>query len=304
MQPILGAGVDRRAFLSRSIAVAAGLCGLDAGAREPLKRSPGGPLRLSLAAYSLRSLLDLKKPTMTLEEFISQSAAWGFDGVELTEYFFPKPITAESIRALKLRAALCGVDITGTPVGNNFALPPGAEREKQLDAVRAWIRVSADLGSPAIRVFAGSAPAGVEEAKARAWVVECLETLCADTERHGVFLAVENHGGVVSTADGLLEIVRAVKCPWVAVNLDTGNFHTPDPYGDLERCAPYAITCQLKLDMSPAGQKKGPADIARIVAILRKTEYRGYVTLEYESDGDPVTEIPRRLKELRSLLRE
>jgi len=301
----------RRRFLARSAAALASaatgslLGSLSARASraiEPIERKPGGRLKLSCAAYSLRSLLDLKSPKMTLEEFIVKCSEWGTDGIELTEYYFQKPITPEYVSRLKRVAAVWGQDITGTPIGNNFARPAGEARDREVESVKRWIDVSADLGSPVIRIFAGSAPAGTDEATARKWVVESIESCCEHAAKRGVFLGVENHGGVVAEADGLLEIVKAVKCDWVGVNLDTGNFRTKDPYGDIERCAPYAVSCQVKTEISPAGGKKEDADLARIVAILRKVSYRGYVTLEYEAAEDPLTAVPRHLAELRKLL--
>jgi sugar phosphate isomerase/epimerase len=299
----MSATTDRRHFLRLGAGALAGaLVAPGASAIEPLVREPAPRFKLSCAAYSLRKYLDLKKPTMTLAQFLEKCAAWGTDGAELTEYYFPKPITAEYVSQLKRLAILLGLDITGTPIGNNFALPPGEERDRQVASMKAWIDVSADLGSPAIRIFAGGAPRGVSEAEARRWVVECVEACCAHAARRGVFLALENHGGVVAEAEGLLEIVKAVKCEWFGVNLDTGNFHTSDPYGDIERCAPYAVTCQVKTEISPAGGKKTEADIGRLVEILRKTKYCGYVTLEYEAAEEPLEAVPRYLAALRKLL--
>ena len=91
-----------------------------------------GRLKLSLAAYSMRKYLDLKNPTMTLEEFIKKCDEWGTDGVELTEYYFAKPITDEYIRKIKRATIAAGLAITGTPVGNTFTLPPGEARDKQI----------------------------------------------------------------------------------------------------------------------------------------------------------------------------
>ena len=298
---------DRRSFLLRGAAAAAGAAVASwapskVQAIDPLPRSPGGRLKLSCAAYSLRKYLELKNPTMTLEQFIPKCAEWGTDGIELTEYYFKKPVTPEYVMGLKRLAALWGLGITGTPIGNNFALPPGDERTKQIEDFKRWIDTSADIGSPAIRTFAGSAPKGADDAQARKWVVECLETVCSHAAKRGVFLAVENHGGVVATPEGLLEIVKAVKCEWVGINLDTGNFHTADPYADLARCAPYAVTCQVKTEITPAGGKKEEADLARLIEILRKANYRGYVTLEYEAAEEPMDAVPKYLDRLRKLL--
>jgi sugar phosphate isomerase/epimerase len=254
--------------------------------------------RTSLAAYSLRKYLDLKKPTMKLDEFIDKAAGWGCDGVELTEYYFEKPITAAYVMRLKRKAIRAGLDVTGTPIGNSFTLPPGAARDKQIAQVKAWIDVSADLGSPAIRIFAGSAPKGTPEPQARKWAAECIEACGEHAGKRGVFLALENHGGVVATADGLLDIVKAVKAEWFAVNLDSGNFDSADPYAEIARCAPYAVTCQVKAELKRQG-KKEPMDYQRVADIMRKAGYRGYLTLEYEAEEEPLTAIPRHLEALR-----
>ena len=100
----------------------------------------------------------------------------------------------------------------------------------------------------------------------------------------------------------MLAILKEIKHDWLGVNLDSGNFHTPDPYADLEKIAPYAVTCQLKAEMAPQGQKKQPADYGRIVDIMKKANYRGFITLEYEAAEDPVTAIPKHLDAIRKVL--
>ena len=256
--------------------------------------------KLALAAYSMRKALDLKNPTMTLEQFLEQCAAWDVDGAELTEYFFPKPVTPESVGRLKRAALRLGLDITGTPMGNTFTHPPGEARDREIARVKQWIDVSADLGSPAIRIFAGNAPKGADEETARGWVVDCIHACLEHAAKRGVILALENHGGVVATAEGMLSIGDRIKSEWFGFNLDSGNFHSDDPYAELERIAPRAVTAQLKVEMRRAGKKEA-ADLPRIVGLLRKAGYRGYLTLEYEAAEDPMEAIPRTLAQLRGL---
>lgn len=114
-------------------------------------------------------------------------------------------------------------------------------------------------------------------------------------------LGLENHGGIVATADGLLKLVEAVKSPWLGVNLDSGNFRTADPYADLARCAPYAVNVQYKVEIQRGSREapKEPADAARVVRILRDAGYQGFLTLEYEAAEDPFEAVPRHLDELR-----
>ena len=100
----------------------------------------------------------------------------------------------------------------------------------------------------------------------------------------------------------MLAILGEIKHDWFGVNFDSGNFHTPDPYGDLEKIAPYAVTCQLKCEINPLGGKKQDADYGKIVGIMRKANYRGFITLEYEAAEDPMTAIPKHLEAIRKVL--
>jgi sugar phosphate isomerase/epimerase len=93
--------------------------------------------------------------------------------------------------------------------------------------------------------------------------------------------------------------VRDVKSPWFGVNLDTGNFHSEDIYGELEQVAPYAMNVQVKVVVSGPDKKKQPADFRRLAGILRASKYRGYIVLEYEESGDPRAESERYLEQLR-----
>lgn len=299
--------MDRRDFVRAAGAALVGTAGAAVPAAAHIdptarKTAPGAPFKLGVAAYSYRKYLQGPSKNMTMFDFIRTCAEMGTDGVELTEYYFEKPITPEYLMKLKHTAHLWGQAIIGTPIGNVFTHPAGPMRDQQIETYKKWIDVSATLGSPAIRTFAGNAPKGTDESVARRNVVECLEIVCDYAAQKGVFVALENHGGVVARADGLLEIVQAVKSPWLGINLDSGNFRTADPYGDLARCAPYAVTVQYKVEMFPNGGPAQPADLGRIIKILRDANYRGFVTLEYEAKEEPLTAIPRYVAEMRKAL--
>lgn len=294
--------IARRQLLrGAAAAVVGGSLGARARAADPVNRPAGSRLKVSCCAYSYRQFLTGANPRMTLLDFIDQCAAWGLDGVELTSYYFPATVTADYIGALKRRAFLLGLDISGTAVGNNFCLPPGDERRRQCALVKEWIDHAAAMGAPVVRVFAGSAPQGVSEEQARQWVVECLEECCAHAATRGVLLALENHGGVTAAPEGVLQILRAVRSDWVGANLDTGNFRSADPYADLEQVAPYAVTVHLKTEVARPGKPLEEANLERIAAILRRARYRGYVALEYEGREDPLVAVPRALARMQTV---
>jgi sugar phosphate isomerase/epimerase len=291
----------RREFLS-SVLMTPALAVVPAAAMDPIKRTGGPLMKLSLAAYSFREELAGAKKSMTLDDFVDVAAAYGIEGVEPTSYYFPDPATPAYCRSLRRHAFLQGMSISGTAVRNTFTYAPGPQLEKELDHVKRWVDLAAELHAPTIRIFAGDLQKGTSEADARRWCIDAINKACEYAGSRGVILALENHGGIVSTADQLLAIVKEVKSDWFGVNLDTGNFHGPNLYENLARLAPYAVVVQVKTEVTPAAGKKEPADLARIVKMLRDVRYRGFVVLEYEAGEDPRMAVPRHLKQLRSLI--
>jgi len=298
--------LSRRQFLALS-----SLAALSASAAEPFARKGQPRLRLSLAAYSFREYFKdaTHKQKLAVERkldvagFIDYCAEQGCDGAELTSYYFPKDVTREQLRAIQRHAFLRGVSVSGTSVGNNFARAKGPELDKEIADTKRWIDNAAILGAPHIRVFAGAPPKGTDAAEARRNCIAALEECAAYAGERGIFLGLENHGGIVAEPEQLLEIVKAVKSPWFGINLDTGNFHTSDPYADLAKCAPYAVNVQVKVEMKPAGAKEAvPADLPRLMQILRDANYQGWVVLEYEAAEDPYKAVPEWLGKMKPLL--
>ena len=282
-----------------------------ARAAESFKRTGKPRLQLSMAAYSFRQYFkDSSHPReaetdltrrIDLFDFIDYCAEHGCAGAELTAYYFPKAANTDFFIRIKRHAFLRGLAISGTSVGNNFALPKGDELNQQITDVKRWIDYAAVMGAPHIRVFAGAAK-GISDAEARNMCIGALEECCDYAGAKGIFLGLENHGGIVAEPAGLLEIVRTVKSPWIGVNLDTGNFHTEDPYADLAKIAPYAVNVQLKVEIRRRGQKENePSDLPRVVKILRDANYQGFVALEYEAKPDPWSAVPPVLKQMQEL---
>lgn len=295
--------LSRRQFLAAA-AVAAAAGGLRpplARAIDPIKRPPGKPdLKLALAAYSYRQFLDVKKGTMTLFEFIDFAATLPLDAVELTSYYWAE-ITDAYAEKLRAHAERKKLAISGVPVGNNFCVKDPKAYRAQIQLVKDWTARAAKVGATTVRIFAGSVPKGDTFEAAQNRVVAAINECCEVAERHKVHLALENHGGITDTPEHLLELVKPVKSRWLGVNIDTGNFHTTDPYADIAKIAPYGVVSQVKTEVFP-GNKKEEADLAKVVKILKDANFHGYVALEYEAKEDPRLAVPRYVKELRKLI--
>ncbi|MCS1410137.1 MAG: hypothetical protein M2R45_03326 [Verrucomicrobia subdivision 3 bacterium] len=305
--------LSRRQFVnfSGSLAAAATLTPSILHAMSPFSR-PGKPrLSTSIAAYSFREyFVDstrrrqeiISEQHISLFDFIDYCADQGCAGTELTGYYFPKGIDGNFLLRIKRHAFLRGVAISGTAVGNTFTHAPGEKRAEQLAYVNRWIDHASIMGAPHLRVFAGNQGNQPFET-AKKHCIEGLQECGKYAAKKGVFLGIENHGGIVAEADPLISIVQAVDNPWVGINLDTGNFHTDDVYGDIAKCAPYAVNVQLKVEVRPRGQKrKSKADLGRLIRILKNANYQGYVALEHEAAEDPWKTIPVYLAELDRLI--
>jgi sugar phosphate isomerase/epimerase len=299
--------LDRRRFVRDCAALSAGavaaVCTTAAARRtagiEPIVRTGKAKFKFSLAAYSYRGLLRGDPPKLTLFDFVRDCADMGLEGTELTSYYFPEPTTHDYVRQLKRESFRLGLDVSGTAVGNDFSLPAGPERQKQIDHVKRWIELAEILGAPVIRIFAGRVRKETSPEEAHRLIVAGFEECCDYAGKHGVHLALENHGGPTGTADGILTLVRDVKSPWFGVNLDTGNFHSEDVYAELAQVAPYAINVQVKVVVHGPDGRKQPADFSRLAKILRDVHYRGYIVLEYEEPGDPRVECGKYVAQLR-----
>src|SRR5918999_1821824 len=147
--------MKRREFLSAlSVVPVVGLSGA-AAAIDPIKRVGPTRMKLSLAAYSFRTFLAGAQRSMTLDDFVDLASTYELEAIEPTSYYFPEPPTAAYCRALRRHAFLQGLGISGTAVRNTFTYPPGGQLDKEIEHVKRWVDLAAELHAPSIRIFAG-----------------------------------------------------------------------------------------------------------------------------------------------------
>ena len=272
---------SRRVFL-QSLAAGAAASGVGVHAFDSGQRNEQPLMKLSLAAYSFNrkfarrgSPEEIANAEMRLEDFIEYCAEQQLGATELTGYYFPKKITTEYLVGLKQRTHRLGLSISGTAIGNDFCLANGPARDAQLQECRNWIDYAATMGAPVIRIFAGKVPKGDSEDAAIARCVAGINESLKYAAKKGVILALENHGGITATPKQMMKIIEGVDdSPWFGVNFDSGNFRTDDPYRDLAVIAPYAVNAQIKVSLATAEGKKYPADLKRIIGILKSAGYR------------------------------
>ncbi len=272
-------------------------------AAEPVPRTGTPKFKFSLAAYSYRRLLSGAKPELTLADFIRDCAEMQLEATELTSYYMPATPSKDYLLQLKKSCFELGLDVSGTAIRNDLCFGPGPERDEQISHVKRWVDHADVMGAPVIRIFSGKPHGDQSEEAARKLAIQGMEECCEYAGQRGVFLALENHGGLTTNIRDLVTLVEAVKSPWMGINLDTGNFqgcaNVQEVYADLAKMAPYALNVQVKVDFSLANRQQAEADFGRIAGVLKESGYRGYIVLEYEESGDPRTESPTYINQLR-----
>lgn len=256
-----------------------------------ITRAGKASVKIGLNAYSFtKPLLDFAKGRgsaesgMSLFQLMDWSAEQGFDAVDLTAYFFPgypEVPTDEFINSVKKHAHFLGLDISGTGVRNNFADPDPAKRADDVKHVKEWIDVASKLGAPVIRIFAGPVPEGYENKwnEVAKYMAESMRECAAYGKLKGVLVGVQNHGDFLKTADETIKLVKMVNSDWFGIIVDTGYFITEDPYVDIEKVMPYAVNFQLKESAFGAASSV-KIDLPRIMDIVKRTGYRGYLPIE------------------------
>ncbi len=307
--------LPRRRFLTGT--AAAGVSGLGAaksGADSSNESSTSSRRnRIAVSTYSYWRYDAASK--LSIEQCIDLAAEAGFDGVEILHRQMESE-TNHYLQSLKRRAFLNGLDLCGFSIHQGFVSPDPAVRQQNVDHTLHCIELAYAMGIPTMRVNTGRWGTiddfdelmenrgieprleGYSDDDGFQWVIDSLQRCLKRAEQCGVMLGLENHWGLGRTAEGVLRIVRAIDSPWLQVTLDTGNF-LENPYEQMEQIAAHAVLVQAKTYFGGGTWYTLDLDYSRIADLLRRHEYSGYISLEYEGREDHRTAIPKSLDLLR-----
>jgi sugar phosphate isomerase/epimerase len=292
-------------------------------AKTSQKPEPDGPrqtTRRNPIGVSTYSFWQFRAGTrrLTISECIDKATVMGFDGVEILHVQMEDESNT-TLQKLKRQAHSLGLALMGFSTHQGFVNPSPEERRANVQKTLSQIDLAYRLGIPTMRINTGRwgtiksfddfmAKKGIEPAleghndeEAFKWVIDSLEKLLPRAEECGVVLGLENHWGLGRTAAGVLKIVESIKSPWLQITLDTGNF-LEDAYPQMEQMASSSIPLALVQAKTYFGGGRWYAldlDYGRIAAILRRHNYGGWISLEFEGNDDPDSGVPKSLELLR-----
>jgi len=255
------------------------------------------------------------KENVPMELCIEKAAAMGFDGIELLLVQMHSEDNAY-LQKLKKQAFHAGLDLMGFSTHQGYLHPEKRYREQNISKTLYQIELAYKLGIPTMRLNTGRwgtsksfddlmANKGIEptlegytDEDGFAWVIDSIEKCIPTAERCGVVLGLENHWGLGRTAEGVKRIVDAIDSPWLQVTLDTGNF-LENREAQMGLLAPQTYLVQAKTYYGGGKWYTLDIDYAQIGAMMRRHNYKGYVSLEFEGNESPDTAVPKGLELLR-----
>jgi len=246
--------------------------------------------KISLAEWSLHRELFSKK--IDHLDFISLAKTeFGISAVEyVNSFFFEKARDRKYLNKMKSRAndhdvrnLLIMCDNEG-----NLGDPDKNKRYKAVENHYKWAEAAAFLGCHSIRVNARSDDklSYDNQLDLAADGLSRLVDFCSDLKINAI---VENHGGLSSNGAWLSALMKKVDHPRVGTLPDFGNFMIQDNewydrYKGVEELMPFAKAVSAKSHEFDLNGNEVRTDYNKMMEIVLKAGYNGYVGIEYEGD--------------------
>jgi len=299
--------MNRREFLTRSAQVTVAMAAVTTGVAPMFAQNTTSPLyRISLAQWSLHKSIFGKK--IDNLDFAKTAKSLGIEGIEYVNQFFKDKAKDEDyLKDLKSRAEGEGVKSLLIMCDGEGQLGDAneANRTKAVENHYKWADAAKFLGCHSIRVNAGSSGSYQDQQKLAADGLHRLAEYC---DKLGLYVIVENHGGLSSHGRWLADTLAMANHPRVGALPDFGNFRikgaSKDKYGydlmydryvGVEELMPFARAVSAKShDFNDAGDEIH-TDYRKMMKIVLKNAPKEWdatgrwVGIEYE--GGKVDEM-------------
>jgi sugar phosphate isomerase/epimerase len=299
--------LHRRTFLASLIGIPGlPLVGQKLNIRtNPIKQisAPANRLKTSLNAYSFNG--PLSGGSLSLSELLDYCAETGFDGIDITGYYFkgyPQVPSDEVLFQIKRKAFGLGLGISGTGVRNDFTIFDKTKREQEVQLVKNWIEAAAKFGAPVVRIFAGNQKnVGIPKDQVTEWMLKDIQTCVDYGKQNGVIIGLQNHNDFIQTADQVVAMIEAINSDWLGLILDTGSYRVLNPYEEITRSIRHVVNWQIKESVLINGEEK-EIDLDKLMAIIKSSAYQGYLPIETLGQGDPKPSVDTMLTKLKKAI--
>jgi sugar phosphate isomerase/epimerase len=186
----------------------------------------------------------------------------------------------------KARGAVVNIAVDGD---HSPYAADAAEREQAIAFSRKWIDVAAAIGSPSVRTNIAEAKDSKPELSRAA---ESLKRVGEYASGKNVVVHLENDNPVSEDPFFLVQVIEKVNSPWLRANPDFCNTLATGreeyAYKGIAAMFEHAYgICHVKeMETNEQGQVFR-VDMTKTFGILKRTNYRGYCSMEFDTHGDP-----------------
>ena len=244
-------------------------------------------------------------PDWELSTIIGAARKFGYEGIELRAVagsldLLSRPEFTAQLADTKAYLEDEEVEICCVDTSCTFHSPDASERARQVEIAMAHAELAVKLDAPLIRVFPDKIQPGAQREDTRDWIAECLHAV-AERMTDDVDVALETHGDFARAA-AAAEIATLANHPKVKLIWDVANsVAAGDTIEEAGRVVkPYLAHIHLRDAKPVAGSEHwlpvlaghGLVSFAEALAAIRKLNYDGYVSFEWEKYWCPEIEEP------------
>jgi hypothetical protein len=275
---------SRRAFLAGTLGAAAGACALHAlGARPSLaaEAQPGKPnLRFGLATYEWG--MDWDIPTLIAN--CTKAKVFGVEPRTSSKYAHgvELELTAQQRSEIKKRFADSPVAVISIACGERMDWPEPEKLRAAVEASKAYLKLSHDVGSRTVRIFPNQFHPNVPREKTIEQIAKAASEVGAAAAELGQEVSLEAHGGA-----GDLPTMRAImdqvtqKSVRVRLNCDNRDMlgkGFEENFGLVQKFLAHTVHLH--------GLKDAKFPYPQLVSLLVKANWDGWALME-NSDKAP-----------------
>jgi sugar phosphate isomerase/epimerase len=165
-----------------------------------------------------------------------------------------------------------------------------ATREAGNARYRTWIDIAVILGSPSIRIWIPKCSDASDLPRA----VQALKPTLDYASAHNIVINLENDDPVLSSEKGILSAIQLADTPYLRTLPDFANSLMG---GDerfnaeaVQRMFAHAFNIAHVKDAEIIEGKHETVALSKLFALAKAARYRGYYSMESDSDVDPVVD--------------
>ena len=272
---------------------------------------------------------------MTQLDTVAKAHELGFEAIEFTDLEpCEKPTLEDQLdyaKKIRAEADKYGMEINAYTISAVMYHEMAEDSEKEIERLKGQLMVAKELGAKVMRhdVCYKLGKTG----NARSFdlmlptIAKNIIELTSYAETLGIKTCTENHGYIAQDSDRMERLFNAVNHDNFGLLVDMGNFACADENSQtaVSRVAPYAIHAHAKdmhiksgVHTKPSGWMtsrggnylkgaiigEGDIPVKQCLKALKRAEYDGYLSIEYEGAVDCIKGISKSLENLKQMLSE